>query len=51
MVSFATTPLKLGAPGLMDLIASDAVLDEACEWLCERRNDYMNHTRGPAAAH
>ena len=27
----------------MDLIASDAVLDEAYAWLCDRRKDYSPH--------
>ncbi len=39
MLAFGYVPLKDHGLGVMDLIASDAVLDEAYAWLCVRRKD------------
>ena len=43
MVAVGDVPLKDHGLGVMDLIASDAVLDEAYAWLCDRRRDYSPH--------
>ena len=43
MVAVADVPLKDHGQGVMDLIASDAVIDEAYAWLCDRRRDYSPH--------
>ncbi len=43
MVAVGDVPLKDHGQGVMDLIASDAVLDEAYAWLCVRRKDYSPH--------
>jgi RNA-directed DNA polymerase len=43
MVAVGDVPLKDHGQGVMDLIASDAVLDEAYAWLCDRRKDYSAH--------
>ena len=43
MVAVGDVPLKDHGQGVMDLIASDAVLDEAYAWLCDRRKDYSPH--------
>src|SRR5271165_6359523 len=37
MLAVGDVPLKDHGQGVMDLIASDAVLDEAYAWLCDRR--------------
>ena len=43
MMAVGVVPLKDHGQGVMDLIASDAVLDEAYAWLCDRRKDYSPH--------
>ena len=43
MVAVGDVPRKDHGQGVMDLIASDAVLDEAYAWLCNRRKDYSPH--------
>ena len=43
MVAVGDVPLKDHGLGVMALIASDAVLDEAYAWLCERRKDDSPH--------
>ena len=43
MVAVSDVPLKDHGQGVMDLIASDAVLDEAYAWLCDRRKDDSPH--------
>jgi len=43
MVAVGDVPLKDHGRGVMGLIASDAVLDEAYAWLCDRRKDYSPH--------
>ena len=43
MVAVCDVPLKDHGQGVMDLIASDAVLDEAYAWLCDRRKDDSPH--------
>ena len=43
MVAVGDVPLKDHGQGVMDLIASDAVLNEAYAWLCVRRKDYSPH--------
>ena len=43
MLAVGDVPLKDHGQGVMDLIASDAVLDEAYAWLCDRRRDYSPH--------
>ena len=43
MVAVGDVPLKDHGQGVMDLIASDAVLDKAYAWLCDRRTDYSPH--------
>ena len=43
MVAVGDVPLKDAGQRVMDLIASDAVLDEAYAWLCDRRRDYSPH--------
>ena len=43
MVAVGDVLLKDHGQGVMDLIASDAVLDEAYAWLCDRRKDYSPH--------
>ena len=43
MVAVGDVPLKSAGEGVMDLIASDAVLDEAYVWLCDRQKDYSPH--------
>src|SRR5271157_4050263 len=46
LVAVGYVPLKDHGRGVMDLIASDAVLDEAYAWLCDRRKDYSPHDDG-----
>ena len=43
MVAVGDVSLKDHGQGVMDLIASDAVLDEAYAWLCDRRKDDSPH--------
>ena len=43
MVVVCDVPLKSVGEGVMDLIASNAVLDEAYAWLCDRRKDDSPH--------
>ena len=43
MVAVGDVPLKDHGQGVMDLIAGDAVLDEAYAWLCDRRKDDSPH--------
>ncbi len=43
MVAVGDVLLKDHGQGVMDLIASDAVLDEAYARLCDRRKDYSPH--------
>ena len=43
MVVVCDVPLRSAGEGVMDLIASDAVLDEAYAWLCDRRKDFSAH--------
>jgi hypothetical protein len=43
MVVVCDVPLRSAGDGVMDLIASDAALDEAYAWLCDRRKDYSPH--------
>ena len=43
MVAVGDVLLKDHGQGVMDLIASNAVLDEAYAWLCHRRKDYSPH--------
>ncbi len=43
MVVVCDVPRNDHGQEVMDLIASDAVLDEAYAWLCDRRKDYSPH--------
>ena len=44
MVAVGDVPLKDHGQGVIDLISSDAVLDEAYAWLCDRQKTIRRTT-------